>query len=157
MEKVYAYEKRHPLRWILLGIVSLFLFVLFLAGRAAMGPAPLFMTLTMNIMVIILPVAGVLCLLFPFVLYPILATREIVISEEGVTFKRGSRPITIQRITDLRIRKFRGRDNSLTITGLTPDGREVSKTLARLGGEDVGKRWEEFKEDLRKLESKNNT
>ena len=24
MEKVYAYEKRHPLRWILLGIVSRF-------------------------------------------------------------------------------------------------------------------------------------
>ncbi len=153
MNKVYAYEERHPLGWILLGIVSLFSFVLFFVGRAAMGPAPLFMTITMNVFVIILPVIGGVCLLFPFVFYPVLATREIVFSEEGITFRRGFRPITIQKITGLKIRKFRGRENSLTITGLTPDGRQVRKTLARVGAGDVGRKWEEFKQDIQEFES----
>jgi len=157
MDKVYAYEERHPLRWILMGIVCLFLFVPFLAGRAAMGPAPLFMTIFMNVMVIILPVMAALCLLVPFVFYPILITKEIVFSEEGITFRRGFRPITIQKITSLKIRKFRGRENSITITGLTPDGRQVRKTLARMGAGDVGRKWEEFTKDMREFESRNNT
>lgn len=154
MEKVYPYEERKPVRWISLGIGLLFLFLLFLAGRAAMGPAPLFMTIVMNIFVVILPVFAIIGLLYPFVLYQHFAIREIVFRKDGMFFKRGFRPITIQKVTDLNIRKFREKEINITITGLAPDGKKVRKTLARKGGGDVNKRWEEFKKDLQKIKSK---
>ena len=147
MEKVYPYEKRKWIYWISLGILNLFLFLGFLAGRAAMGPAPLFVTLFFDISVIILPVCAIICLLIPFVLYPLVVTREIVLSKEGVTFKRGFRPITIQKITDLKVVEFLKKERGLKIVGLTPDGKEVRMIVSRIL---VGERWEEFKTDLQK-------
>ena len=77
-------------------------------------------------------------------------TRKVILSEEGVIFKRRFRPIIIQKITDLKVV-----EKSLKIVGLTPEGKEVRRIIRRMG--DVGKRWEEFKKDLQKFESKNNT
>lgn len=154
MEKVYSYQKRKPLTFILIGIGLLFLFLLFLAARAAMGSAPSFVTLVMNIFVVVLPVLAIIALLYPFTLYQRFAIREIVLSEDGVLLKRGFRPIIIQKVTDLSVRKapIGGKKVGATITGLTPDGKRVRKTLARTG--DVDKRWEEFKKDLQKIKSK---
>jgi hypothetical protein len=151
MEKVYPYQKKNVLGFVLMGIFCLFVFLLFLAGKAAMGPAPPFETMVMNFFVVILPICAIISFLCPFVMYPYFVIREIVIGENGVSLKRGSRPIIIQKITDLKTRKFRGKDVNITITGLTPDGRKVRKRLARKGGGDVDKRWEEFKSDLQKL------
>lgn len=148
-EKVYPYQKMSFAKIVFMEIVIWFLFMLFLAGNTAMGPAPLLMTLVMNFFVIILPVLAILLLLFP-----VLVTTEIVLSRKGVFFKRRFRPITIRKVTDLKIRKFRGREANITITGLTPGGREIRKRITRTGGGDVGKRWEEFKKDLQKIKSK---
>lgn len=127
--------------------------MLFIAGRAAMGSAPLLMTLVWNFFVVILPVLAILLLLSPA-----LVTTEIVISKGGVFFKRRLRPITIQKITDLEVVKFGGRkvkvmgEEGLKITGLTPAGKKFHKTIGKTG--DLSKRWEEFKGDLRKIRSK---
>lgn len=118
-----------------------------------MGPAPLFMTLIFDLFVIILPVLAILLLLSPA-----LVTTEIVLSKEGVFFKRRLRPITIQKIIDLEVVKFRGRkvkvmgEEGLKITGLTPAGKKFHKTIGKTG--DLRNRWEEFKGDLRKIRSK---
>lgn len=118
-----------------------------------MGSAPLLMTLVWNFFVIILPVLAILLLLSPA-----LVTTEIVLSKEGVFFKRRLRPITIQKITDLEVVKFGGRKvkvmgvEGLKITGLTPTGKKFHKTIGKTG--DLGKRWEEFKKDLQKIKSK---
>ena len=152
MEKVYSYEKRKWIFWIPLGILFLFLFLLFLAGRAAMGAAPLYATILMNFVVIMCIVYAIIFLLYPFVLYPLVAIREIVFSEEGIFFKRGFRPITIQKITDLKVVKiiFGKKERGLKIVGLTPDGKKVRRPISRVLDGDVDKRWEEFKKDLQK-------
>jgi len=137
-----------------MGIALLFLFLLFLAGRAAMGPAPWYIASVMDIFTIVLPVLAIVSFTYPYILYPRFAIREIVFSKEGVILKRGLRPITIKKITDLSARKFRGKEVNITITGLGPDGGKVRKTLVRKGGGDVEKRWDEFKEDLQKIKSK---
>ncbi len=156
MEKVYSYQERKPLTFILIGIGLLFLFLLFLAGRAAMGSAPSFIEIVMNIFVIILPVLAVIAFLYPFALYPYFAIREIDLGKQGILFKRRFRPITIKKVTDLSVHKapLGEREKSITVTGLAPDGRKVRKTLMRELGGDVGKRWEEFKKDLQKIKSK---
>ncbi len=122
--------------------------------REAMGPAPLYTTLVMDIFTIILPVLAIISFMYPAILYPRLAIREIVFSKGGVILNRGHRPITIQKITDVSTRKFRGNEVNITITGLRPDGKKVRKTLVKKSGGDVEKRWDEFKEDLQKIKSK---
>ena len=72
--------------------------------------------------------------------------RKVILSEEGVIFKRRFRPIVIQKITDLKVV-----EKSLKIVGLTPDGKEVRKIIRRMG--DVDKRWDEFKKDLERIKS----
>jgi hypothetical protein len=136
------------------GIGFLFLFLLFLAGRAAMGPAPWLMTLIFNLFVVISPVLAVVAFLYPFVIYPYFAIREIIIGKDGVILKRKIKPITIQKVTDFEIRKapIGGRVTGITINGLAPDGSKVRKILMKQG--DVGKKWEEFKADLQKIKSK---
>lgn len=119
-----------------------------------MGPAPWHMTLVMNIFTIILPVLAIIAFAYPSILYPYFAIQEVVFSEGGVVLNRGHRSITIQKITDLSTRKFRGKEVNLKITGLTPDRRKIHKRIVRKGGGDVEKRWDEFKEDLQKLKSK---
>jgi hypothetical protein len=75
-------------------------------------------------------------------------TIEIVFTGEGIFFKSRLRPVTIQKITDLKVVKFLKKERSLKIVGLTPDGKEVRRTIRKAGN--VGKRWEEFKKDLQK-------
>ena len=118
-----------------------------------MGPAPWLMTLIFNLFVVISPVLAVVAFLYPFVIYSYSAIREIVFSKNGMLLKRGFRPITIQKITDLKTRKFMGKEVNITITGLAPDGRKARKTLVRKST-GVDKRWEEFKADLQKIKSK---
>jgi len=154
LEKVYPYQERKLLTFISTGIVLLFLFLLFFVMREAMGPAPWYITLVTDIFTIILPVLAIISFVYPSILYPRFAIREIVFSKDGVILNRGHRPITIQKITDLSTRKFRGKEVNITITGLAPDGGKVRKTLVRKGGGDVEKRWDEFKEDLQKIKSK---
>lgn len=77
--------------------------------------------------------------------------EKIVFDEGGMTFQRKFRPITIREITGLEIIK-RGGAEGLKITGLTPDDRKIRKNIWRGGG--VGKRWEEFKDDLQKIRPK---
>ncbi len=153
-EKVYSYQERKTLTFIFLGIVLLFLFLLFLAGRAAMGAAPPFVEIPINIFVIILPVLAVVAFLYPFVIYPYFAIREIIIGKDGVILKRKIKLITIQKVTDFEIRKapIGGRVTGIVIKGLAPDGSKVRKILMKQG--DVGKKWEEFKADLQKIKSK---
>lgn len=86
-------------------------------------------------------------------LSPLLFVTEIVIGKEGLLFKRRFRPVTIRKVTDLKIREFRGKETQITIMGLTPEGKKVRKKIARTGGGDVGKRWEEFKVGLQKIKS----
>lgn len=131
----------------------LFLFFIFLVMRASMGSAPFLTEIVINIFVIILPVLAVVAFLYPFVIYPYFAFREIVFSKNGMLLKRGFRPITIQKITDLKTRTFRGKEVNIAITGLAPDGRKVRKRLMRKST-GVNKRWEEFKADLQKIKSK---
>ena len=154
MEKVYRYQERKSFTFISMGIVLLFLFLLFLAGRAAMGSGPWHMTLVIDIFTIILPVLAIVSFIYPTIFYPRFAIQETVFSKDGVILKRGLKPITIKKITDLSARKFRGKEVNITITGLGPDGEKVRKTLVRKGGGDVEKRWDEFKEDLQKIKSK---
>lgn len=153
MEKVYLYQERKILGYMLMGILSLFVALLFFVMRASMGPTPSLTEMVINIFVVILPVCAVVAFLYPFVIYPYFGVREIVFSKNGMLLKRGFRPITIQKITDLKSRTFRGKEVNITITGLAPDGRKVRKTLARKST-GVDKRWEEFKADLQKIKSK---
>ena len=154
MEKVYPYQERKLFAFISTGIVLLFLFLLFFVMREAMGPAPWYITLVTDIFTIILPVLAIISFVYPAILYSRFVIREIVISKGGISFKRGARPITIQKVTDLDVRKFRGKEVNLKITGLTPDGRKIHKRIVRKGGGDVEKRWDEFKGDLQKIKSK---
>ena len=74
--------------------------------------------------------------------------REIVLSKEGVIFRRKRNPIVIQRITN--VKETRG-GKILKLTGLTSEGKTVNK---RVTWSDVGrKRWDEFKKDLEKIKS----
>ena len=149
METVYPYQKMSFVKIALGEIAIWFLFLLFLAGKVAMGSAPLLMTLIFDLFVIVLPVLAIILLLAP-----VLLTTEIVLSKEGVSFKRRFRPITIRKVTELKIGKFRGKELNITITGLTPEGGAIRKRIARKGGGEVEKRWEEFKGDLQKIKSK---
>ena len=148
MEKVYPYQKMSTAKIVLGEIAVWFLFFLFYVMWVSMGSAPSFITLIIALFLVLYPILAILLLLSPAIL-----TTEIVISNKGVLFKRRFRPIVIQKVTDLKTREFRGKEVKITITGLTPEGGEVHKTLARTGS-DVGKRWEEFKADLQKIKSK---
>ena len=76
------------------------------------------------------------------------SVKEIVLSEEGIIFKRKSNPIVIQRVTDMR--EVRG-GRVVKLTGLTAEGKTVKK---RVAWSDVGReRWDEFKKDLEKVKS----
>ncbi len=156
MEKTYSYQERKLLFYIFMGIFFLFSFLLFLAARAAMGSGPFLIEIGMNTFVIILPVLAAVAFIYPFVVYPYTAIREIVFSKEGILLKRKFRPITIKKVTGLDIHKapIGGREKSITITGLAPDGRKIRKTIMRPFGGDVGKKWEEFKKDLQEIKSK---
>lgn len=77
--------------------------------------------------------------------YPV---KEIAFSKEGMVFRRGHKPIVIQRVTELK--ETRG-GRIVKLTGLTPEGNTVTR---KLNWSDVGrKRWEEFKEDLQKIKA----
>jgi len=77
--------------------------------------------------------------------YPI---KEIAISKGGVVLRRGRKPIIIKKITSMEEMRS-GR--VLRLTGLTPEGKPVNR---RLMWSDVGKkRWDEFKEDLKKIKT----
>ena len=156
MEKVYSYQERKPLTYIFEGIVLLFLFLLFLAARRAMGSGPFLIEMGMNAFMVILPVLAILAFIYPFAVYPYTAIREIVFSEEGILLKRKLQSIAIKEVTDLDIHKapIGGREKSITITGLAPDGRKIRKTIMRPLGGDVGRKWEEFKKDLQEIKSK---
>lgn len=83
--------------------------------------------------------------------------REIILSDTGITFKR-RRPVIIEKITNISpIGRASAKrpERGLKIEGLTPEGEKITRKVFRAFG--LTKRWEEFKEDLRKLESKNNT
>jgi len=74
--------------------------------------------------------------------------EEIVLSQEGITFKRKRNSIVIQRITDMR--EVRG-GRILKLTGLSPEGKTLKK---RVSWADVGKkRWQEFKQDMQEIQS----
>jgi len=76
--------------------------------------------------------------------------REIVLSKEGVIFRRKRNPILIQEITNIK-EKRSGR--ILKLTGLTSEGKTVNK---RVTWSDVGrKKWGEFKKDLERIKSGN--
>ena len=148
-EKVYSYQKMSATKIALGEIAVWFLFFLFYVMWVSMGPAPLLITLIFAIFLILYPILAIILLLSP-----LLFVTEIVLSKEGVLFKRRFWPITIRKVTDLKIREFRGKEVNITITGLTSEGKEIRKRIARIGGGDVGKRWEEFKADLEKIKSK---
>lgn len=77
--------------------------------------------------------------------YPI---KEIALSKGRVVLRRGRKPIIIQKITNMEEMRS-GR--ILRLTGLTPEGKSVNR---RLMWSDVGKkRWDEFKEDLKKIKT----
>ena len=76
------------------------------------------------------------------------SVKEIVLSKEGVVFRRKRNPIIIQRITGA---KESSGGRVLKLTGITPEGKSVKK---RVSWSDVGrKRWQEFKQDLQKIKS----
>ncbi len=134
---------------IVLGEIAVwFLFFLFYIMWVSMGSAPSFITLIIALFLVLYPILAIMLLLSPLIL-----TTEIVISNKSVLFKRRFRPIVIQKVTDLKTRAFRGKEVNITVTGLTPEGEEVRKKIARTGG-DVGKRWDEFKAGLQKIKLK---
>ena len=110
-----------------------FLFFIFYMMWAS-GPPPLIRSI-FALFLVLYPILAVLLLLSPVIL-----TTEIVISDKSVLFKRRFQPIIIRKVTDLKTREFRGKEVNITITGLASDGKKVRKTLARTGGQDVGKR-----------------
>lgn len=74
--------------------------------------------------------------------------EEIVLSQEGITFKRKRNSIVIQKVTDV---KEASSGRILKLTGLSPEGKTLKK---RISWADVGKkRWQEFKQDVRKIQS----
>jgi len=148
-EKVYPYQKMSAAKIVLGEIAVWFLFFLFYVMWVSMGSAPSFITLIIALFLVLYPILAILLLLSPIIL-----TMEIVIDKQGILFKRRFRPIVIQKVTDLKTREFRGKEVNITITGLTPDGKEVRKRVARAGGRDVGKKWGGFKADLQKIKSK---
>ena len=76
--------------------------------------------------------------------------EEIVLSQEGITFKRKRNSIVIQKVTDV---KETSRGRILKLTGLSPEGKTLKK---RVKWADVGrKRWGEFKKDLERIKSGN--
>ena len=96
--------------------------------------------------------AYIMALILTVVLVRRYRTIEIVFTDEGIFFKSRLRPVTIQKITDLEVVKFLKKERNLKIVGLTPDGKEVRRSIVKIGN--VGKRWEEFKEDLQKISSR---
>ncbi|MBA7630806.1 hypothetical protein ES703_38331 [subsurface metagenome] len=74
--------------------------------------------------------------------------KEIVLSQEGITFKRKRNSIVIQKVTDV---KEAGRGRILKLTGLSSEGKTLKK---RVSWADVDKkRWQEFKQDIQKIQS----
>jgi hypothetical protein len=157
MEKVYSHEKA----WEYIGavVVCIITFVLCFWVRAnavkvvewLVGIA--FKNIVESLRIICLIFSVLLLavmIIFIFMLCLGFYYSEITFSKEGVTFRRRFRPITIQKITDLKVVKlgvFR-KERSLKIVGLTPEGKAARVTIFRKGN--VGKRWEEFKTDLQK-------
>ena len=76
------------------------------------------------------------------------SVKEIALSKEGVVLRRGRKPIVIQKITSM---KEMGSGTTVKLTGLTPEGKTITK---RLNWSHVGRKtWEEFKQDLQKIQS----
>jgi len=74
--------------------------------------------------------------------------KEIVLNQEGITFKRKRNSIVIQKVTDV---KEASRGRILKLTGLSPEGKTLKK---KVSWADVGKkRWQEFKQDMQKIQS----
>jgi len=74
--------------------------------------------------------------------------EEIAFTKAGVVFKRRRNSIVMQRIANV---KEGSRGRGLTLTGLTPKGKPVNRTVSQ---GDVGKkRWQEFKQDIQKIQS----
>jgi hypothetical protein len=74
--------------------------------------------------------------------------EEIAFTKAGVVFKRRRNSIVMQRIANVKEGK-RGR--VLKLTGLTPEGKSVNRKVSQ---PDVGKkRWQEFKQDIQKIQS----
>lgn len=74
--------------------------------------------------------------------YPV---KEIALSKEGIVLRRGRNPMTIQRVTE--IKESRG-GRILRLTGFTAEGKRIARRFSV--GEMGKKRWNEFKEDLKK-------
>lgn len=89
-----------------------------------------------------------LLLSFPIVIFAGYSLKEIVLSQEGLTFKRKRNSIVIQKITNV---KEASRGRILSLTGLSPEGKTLKKSVSQV---DVGKkRWQEFKQDIQKIQS----
>ena len=74
--------------------------------------------------------------------------EEIALTKAGVVFKQRRNSIVMQRIANVKEGR-RGR--VLKLTGLTPEGKSVNRKVSQA---DVGKkRWQEFKEDLKKIKT----
>ena len=74
--------------------------------------------------------------------------EEIALTKAGVVFKRRRNSIVMQHIANVEEGR-RGR--VLKLTGSTPEGKSVNRKVSQA---DVGKkRWQEFKQDMQKLQS----
>jgi len=144
VEKSYSYLKASRSILELLGWLALFFF--FALSYGFISPSLVFMRVWYLML-------GVLCLggaAYTFVRMVLgVNIKEISVSERGIFFRRRFRPFTIQNIHEIKEHKpmLRKKDVAITITGLTPEGRRTRVTIRRQG--DVGKRWEEFKKDVR--------
>ncbi len=101
-------------------------------------------------------VAVVACLIVAYILsivdmsIGLWSTREIILSDTGITFKR-RRPVSIEKITNLSpIGRASAKkpERGLKIDGLTPEGKKISMKVIRQFA--LRKRWQEFKEDLQR-------
>jgi hypothetical protein len=165
-EKVYVYRRWRD--WVSSASVFPILFVIFLAlwivSRMGLGFLSLLATIfvmpfeiafgvMVRVPILLLAILAFFVLVYIFAFIDmylgLLSIREIAFSDEGIIFRRRSRPVTIQKITKVnpigRVSKKK-QERGLKIEGLTPEGRKVSRKVMRWFG--LTRRWGEFKEDL---------
>ena len=155
MEKVYPYKQARDY----IGVVVVFTITFVLCFWVRANAVKVVEWLVGIAFKNIVESLRIICLIFSVLLLAVMIIfifmlclgfyySEITFSKEGVTFRRRFRPVTIQKITDLKVVKYRKKEGSLKIVGLTPEGKAARVTIFRKGN--VGKRWEEFKTDLQK-------
>lgn len=139
-EKVYTYVGVGTLLPLSIGMIGLSIIWWLIFGTSLILGA-------LGYVCALLAVLLFLNIFFPFI--PHYSPRKIVINERGVILDRGPRsPIVIRKITSLKAKEKKGRVVSLTVEGLTPDGRRVKKKFIKNG--DLSKRMEEFNNDLKR-------